>query len=128
MRFIVNCVVLFCLMTKFAVADCNWGKIQKNSDNTYTYTAELHLCVGELIRDTQLKDKQIDHLKKAIELSDLALTKSQAQNQSWMESSLKVQEEMRKYESASELSGWIKFGLGVAVTTFAFWGAGQLRR
>lgn len=121
-------VLVLSLIGQSAFGACDWSQIRKDRDGNYTYSPELHLCVGELVRDNKLKDEEIVHLKRAVELSDLALTKSQAQNEAWLNSSIKVQDQLLKYQNASEMDGWLKFSLGVAVTALAVFGAGQLNR
>lgn len=114
---------LFTLLMILAIcipsfADCDWTQIKQNSNGTYTYTEDLHLCVGQLVKDNQTKDQQISDLTKAITMKDLALKDSDERATLWMGTSEKLETRVQKLDGLEKTNEWVYFGLGV-VTTFA---------
>lgn len=107
---------------------CDWKTgITQIDANHYSYSLACHLKVGTLVKEAPFKDSQIADLKKAITLQDLALKKSDENTQQWMNAAMNIQDKVQTYERNSELDSWLKFGLGIAVTSFAVWGAGYLK-
>lgn len=109
---IISGFLLICFLSNTTLADCDWSKIVKNSDNTYTYPEQLHLCVGQLVQDNATKDRQISDLNQAIQLKDLALTKSDARMQLWMDTSDKLQNRLTTIDELAKKNEWLMFGLG----------------
>lgn len=115
----VAIVVLFSLVGNYALADCDFSKgVVAEADGSRLYSKECHIKVGQLVQDNQTKDKQIDDLNKAITLKDLAITKSDQRTQVWMDTSLKLEDNIQKIDSLKKSNEWIYFGLGV-LSTFA---------
>lgn len=121
-------LVIFSLLSNLAKADCDWSKIKKNSDNTYTYSEELHLCVGSLVQDNKVKTQKIADLTKAISLKDLAIQASDTRANLWMDTSSKLEDRLQKVDSLSSKNSILYFGMGVATTFLAAWAAARLVR
>jgi hypothetical protein len=125
---IVSVLILLSIFSNIAFADCDWTKIKDNGDNTFTYSKELHLCVGSLVQDNKVKTEQLTKLNQALELKDLAITKSDQRVALWMDTSEKMQERISKAESLQSKNDFWYFGLGIASAVAAGWMASQLIR
>lgn len=113
-------ITIFCLiLSNISFSECNWSNIKKNNDNTYTYSEELHLCVGELVRDNKNKDEQISNLTKSISLKDLALQTSDKRVEMWMDTSLKLEDRVNKVDSMQKTNNFLFFGAGILTTILA---------
>lgn len=129
MKKILCSVLIFILLSTQAFADCNWTKIVKNSNNTYTYSEDLHLCVGKLVQDSKVKDQQIADYQKAIDLKDLALKDSDSRVTLWQHNADNNFDKLNKLESSQKSSDWIMFTLGaLTVVTSGFLAARLIGR
>jgi hypothetical protein len=125
MRKVVSLIVGICLLSQAAFADCDFSKgITPGPNKTFVYSEECHLKVGQLIQDNATKDAQIADLGKAIELKDLALTKSDARATLWMDRSQKLEDRVLKIDELQSKNNLLYYGLGI-LTVFA---AGYLVR
>jgi hypothetical protein len=118
MRKSIFWMLLFSMISNIALADCDWTKIKNNGDGTYTYSKELHICVGQTVEDNKTKDLQIQDLTKAVSLKDLAIQKSDERTQLWIDTSLKLEKNIQAMDSFKKTDEWLYFGLG-ALTIFA---------
>lgn len=119
MKKIISLFLLISLFSNFAFADCDWSLIKSNQDGSYTYSKELHVCVGNLIQTNKVLAAQVDDLTKAIQLKDLAITKSDERVNVWMNSSLKLEDSLTKVQSFQAGNSALWFGLGVAATVLS---------
>lgn len=120
-------LLLLVVFSNTALADCDWSGIVANNNGTFTYSKELHLCVGQMKQDLDSAHAQIADYKKIIELKDLALDFSNKRADMWMDTSLKLENRLNAIDSLRSKNETLYFGLGVAMTALAVWGAGQLR-
>lgn len=119
MKKIISLVAALTLFSNVCFADCDFSTgAVKQADGTYQYTKECHIKVGQTIQDNAVKAQQITDYKKAIDLKDLAITKSDQRAQNWMDTSLKLEDNVQKMQSYSSRNEWIYFGLG-ALSVFA---------
>lgn len=109
----IICLILICFLSKTALADCDWTQIKKNTDNTYTYTENLHICVGHLVQSNKTLTAQNEDLTKAIQLKDLALTKSDERVQLWMDTSNKLEDRVTKIDQLYKSNEFMYFTGGV---------------
>lgn len=125
----ISCLVIFMsLICNTALASCNWSEdVKKNQDGSFSYSRGCHLEVGASLEELDLRRRQVDELKKSVELKDLAISYSEQRTQLWIDSSTKMNERLNQYEATRSNSGWIYFGVGVAVTVLSVWAAGQLK-
>lgn len=126
MKKIFSAIVIAALLPWSCYANCDWTQIKKNSDGTYTYSEQLHLCVGQLVQDNKAKDQQIQDLNKAITLKDLAIKEADARADNWMLTSKNLEDRLQKVDSIEKKNEWVYFGLGILVTGAAVWGANKL--
>lgn len=126
MKKLISAALIVLSLSNVAFADCDYSKIVSNPDGTYTYSKELHICVGTMKRDLDSANTQIAEYKKVIDLKDLALTKSDARANLWMDTSFKLQDRMNAIDDLKSKNQYLAFGLGVIMTGLAVWGAGQL--
>ena len=126
MKKIISSLLLLIISTN-AFADCDFSKgITVGPNDTYIYNKECHIKVGQLVQDNKIKDSQISDLNQAIQLKDLALTKSDERVQLWMNTSYKLEDRLTSINSLEKKNEVVYFILGIAVTSLAVWGAGQL--
>lgn len=128
MKYLVNLIVIFSLLSNLAFADCDYSKVIKNSDGTFTYSKELHICVGTMEQDLQIAQMQLSDLNKALELKDLALTKSDQRVTLWSNTSSDLENRLTKVDSMEKTNNWIYFGLGALTVLGAGYMASQLIR
>ena len=119
-------IVLF-LIPQFAIGDCDWTKIKKNPDKTYTYTEDLHLCVGKLVQSSKVQAQQIQDLTKAISLKDLAIQDSDKRAQTWMDTSGTLEKRLQEVDKLEKANSWLFFGLGMLATGLAAYTASKLK-
>ena len=93
-----------------------------------TYSRADHVCVGQLIQSNSTKDQQIIGYKKALDLKDLAITNADERAKKWMDTSLRLEDNIQKIDSIKKQNEWIYFGLGVLATGLAGITAAQLSR
>lgn len=110
-----------------AFAECDFSTGIKEVEGGFLYTKQCHLKVGQMNEQLELKDQQIIHLEKSIELKDLAISKSNERIELWMDTSYKLEERVNKIDRMNDFNKWLYFGIGVAVTGIAVYGAGQLK-
>jgi len=106
---------------------CNFDSIRK-VDGGYLYPVECHLAAGKAFSDVSSMTKEIEAMKKAITLQDLALSTANKRADMWMETSLKTQEALASYEKYRDFDGWVKFGLGFGVAFLSVIAASQLKK
>lgn len=126
---ILIAVTIFSLIFSTTVqAECDPAKdIRKLDAQTYAYSVGCHIFVGETIEELGRLKTQNKSLYASIDFYQQALAKSEQRTQLWMDTTFKTQDQLNKFQSASELDGWVKFGLGVGVTVLSVWASGQLR-
>lgn len=125
----ISCLVIsMSLISNMAFASCNWSEdVKKNQDGSFSYSRGCHLEVGASLEELDLRRRQVEELKKSVELKDLAISYSEQRTQLWIDSSTKMNERLNQYEAARANAGWVYFGVGVAVTVLSVWAAGQLK-
>lgn len=126
MKKVITSFLLFCLFSNLTFADCDWSKIKKNPDNTYTYSETLHLCVGQLVQDNKTLLAQNQDLTKALTLKDLALKASDDRATLWNNTATNLEARLQKVDSMDKKSEWIMFALGAATVIGAGFMASQL--
>lgn len=126
MRF-VSIFVIFCTLCNSAFGSCDWTKIKKNPDNTYTYSEALHRCVGNLVQDNQVKAQQIADLNKALTMKDLALQEADKRATLWSNTSENLEGRLQKVDSLEKNNQWLFFGIGVLATVAAAYTANKVR-
>lgn len=126
MKLFIACLLTFAFTITSAMADCDYSKIKDNGDGTYTYTKELHICVGIMKKDLEASTAQVESYSKAIELKDLALTKANERITMWQTDTFALQDRMATIDSLESKNKIIYIGLGILITGVAVWGAGQL--
>lgn len=110
-------IILLSILSYSLFADtCDWSKIQKNADGTYTYSKTLHVCVGQTVQDNKIKDEQVSKLTEAISLKDLAIQKADQRTQLWMDTSEKLENRMQKVDELVKGNERLYFILGVVTT------------
>lgn len=129
MKRIVSIVAAMSLFSNVCFAECDFSTgVTANADGTRTYTKECHVKVGQLVQDNATKDQQINDLNKAITLKDLSITTADQRADNWMNTSLKLEENVQKMDSLKNTNQWIYFGLGVLTVFAAGMAASQLSR
>jgi hypothetical protein len=113
-------IALILLFSLNANAACDWSTgITSGPNKTFIYTEECHQAVGALIQSN--KD-----LTAAIQLKDLAINMSDQRVALWEKTADDEQQRLSTMENEQKHSDWLYFGLGVATTFLAAYGAAQL--
>lgn len=127
MRKILAALVISCLLSVSAMADCDFKTgITKNDNGTYTYTRECHIKVGELRQDLDIANEQNLKFTKALELKDLALNKADQRADMWQQTAFKLEDRITTIDNMRTSNQWIMFGVGVATMFAASYAASQL--
>ena len=113
---LVMATILFFSSSVFA--ECDYSKVVSNTDGTYTYSKELHICVGRMKQDLLISQEKVDSLNKAIDFKNLALDASQKRTDLWMDTSFRLEDRLTKIQQLEKSNNWIYFGLGI-LTVFA---------
>jgi hypothetical protein len=113
MRF-VSVLLILCIFSQSLFADdCDWTKIVKNADGTFTYPKALHLCVGKMVQDNKAKTQQVGDLTQALSMKDLALQASDKRVQNWSTTASGLEDRLQKVDSLEKHNEFIYFGAGV---------------
>lgn len=119
-------VAVLLLFSNLAMADCDWTKIVVNTDGSRTYSKELHICVGQMKQDLDTAQKQVGDLTQAIQLKDLAITKSDARATLWQDTSFKLEDRIQTISKMESTNNWIYYGLGAITVLGAGFMAAKL--
>jgi hypothetical protein len=125
MKKILTFLIILVFSTS-AFADCDYSKIIKNDNGTYTYTRELHLCVGQMKQDLDIANEQNLKFTKALELKDLALTKADQRADMWQQTAFKLEDRISTIDGYRTSNQWLMFGFGMATMFAASYAASQL--
>lgn len=109
----------------FAECDFRTGIVQQGSG--YLYSVDCHKQVGKMDADLSDRAKQVDALSQSLKLKDDAIVIQDERAQRLRESLYKVEDKVDSMERLKENNKWLYFGLGIAFTSLAVWGAGNLR-
>lgn len=127
-QFLVTILVFMSIFGSTAHADCDFATgIRPNADGSYNYSHDCHLKVGQMSKDLDSANAQIVDYKKAIELKDLALTKSDERANLWMNTSLTLEKDLQEVDNLRSKNETLYYGLGVVTAVLAVFAAGQLR-
>ncbi len=114
-------------LSNIAFADCDFSTgIAKQPDGQYLYSRDCNIKVGQMKQDLDTVNEQLTQYKKAIDLKDLALTKTEERANLWSETSFKLQDRMSAVDDLKSRNQMWTFIAGVAFTAVAVWGAGHL--
>lgn len=115
------------LLSSQAMADCDWSKgITPGPNKTFIYSEACHQAVGKLVEDHKADQQRIADFVKAVSLKDTALADSDAKVKLWMDTSLKMEDSLTRYEDLRSKNQWLWFGLGVVATGAAAYTASKL--
>src|SRR5580704_2146600 len=124
MKTLIVTIFAFILTIQNSFADnCDWSQIKANSDGTYTYSAELNRCVGRTVRDLNAANQQIADYQKSITLKDLAIKDADSRANTWMNTSLTLEDHLSTIDSEIQKNKILYLGLGILVTSLSVWGA-----
>jgi hypothetical protein len=112
MKKIISSILVVLMLPIASLADCDFKDLIHNADGTVTYSKADHICVGQLVQDNATKTQQIKDYTQALTLKDLALTKADQRTQLWLDTSLKLEDNIQKVDSLQKTSFWVSFGLG----------------
>lgn len=126
MKKLISIIAAVSLFSNICFADCDFKDLVHNADGTVTYSKADHVCVGKLVQDSAVKAKQVDDLNKAVQLKDLTITTADQRADNWMNTSLKLEDNIQKMNTIQKNEFWISFGLGVLATFAAGMAAASL--
>jgi hypothetical protein len=129
MKKLISLILALSLFSSIALADCDFETgVTSLPDGGFRYSKECNLRVGQLFQDNKTKTVQIADLTKALSLKDLALKASDERAQMWMNSSIKLENNVSKIDDLQKKNEILYFAMGVVFTGAAVWGASQLVR
>lgn len=129
MKKLIAAVLATLMFSNVAFAECDFSTgISRNDNGSYTYTKECHVKVGEMKRDLSIATEQNEKLTKALDLKDLAITKSDQRADLWMQTSFKLEDRINTIDSMRQSNQYIAFGLGVLTMFAASYAASQLNK
>lgn len=126
MKTIMVIIIAITLFTQTAFAKCEWYTVKQMGDR-YGYTIECHLEVSNMIKDIGDYKVQVRELKKAVELKDLVIQKSEERLNLWKEQSYTQHDKLQKAYSWRSMENKLHFFGGVAMAILCVWAAGQLQ-
>lgn len=114
MKKIISFILIFSLFfSTLSFADCQFSTgITKLSDNSFSYTKECHIYVGQMVQDLEKLKLQNDKLFQAIDLKDKALNKADERADLWREASFKLEDRINTIDKMRQTNSWLYFGLG----------------
>lgn len=119
MKKLISLIIAFSMFSHIAYADCDFKTgITPNDNGSYTYTKDCHLKVGEMKRDLETANKQIDLFKTSLDYKDLALKRADERADLWMNTAFKLEDRVNTLDQMRKTNEWLYFGLGV-LTVFA---------
>ena len=119
-------ILILSFMPSLAMAQCDFHTGISQVPGGYLYTEECHLQVGKDEKELTSSRVQIADLTKAIELKDLAITKSDARATLWIDTSTKMEEKLQRVDELQKKNEFLYFGLGVLATVGAGFMAAKL--
>jgi len=127
MKKLISLILILVSFSNVALADCDFSTgITRNDNGSYTYSRDCHIKVGSMKLDLEAANKQLTEYNKVIELKDLALSKGNERSDLWMNTSFKLQDRMNAIDDLKGKNQLLMFFAGVAITSLAVWGAGNL--
>lgn len=114
-------------MSSPALAECKWATGIKKTEGGYLYSDECHGRVGFLVKDVDDLNKEVESLRKTIDLKNLALDKADERVMLWRKESYEQFQYLQTQQQLARKNETLWFVLGIVVTGAAVWGAGQLR-
>ena len=126
----IACMLLtVSLVSQTALASCNPRDIRYSQPNDYyVYPTDCHVEFGQLRQDMPKREEQVGHLKKALELKDLAIEISDERTENWKKTTYKLEDKLLTIEKNNGRLKWIYFGIGILTMGAAVYGASQLKR
>jgi len=129
MKQILAMILMLAVTCQIALADnCDYSKIVDNGNGTYTYSKQLNLCVGNMVKDLNAANQQVLAYQQAISLKDLALTDASKQATTWRDTSFGLQDKLTAIDTIESRNKIIYFTLGILVSGMAVYGASALAR
>lgn len=127
MKKLIAAALLAVSFSNVAFAECDFSTgITRQADGNYLYSRDCHIQVGKMKQDLDAVTLQVGEYKKAIDLKDLALTSANTRADLWMNTSFKLQDRMNSIDDLKNKNQLLMFLAGVAFTSLAVWGAGNL--
>jgi len=123
-------IVALCMVSLLPLsswAACDFSTIKKVSSG-YLYSGECHKEVGDLKHEAETRRGQVDKLNNSIKLKDLAIKTHEERVVQWRDTSLKLEDRVRKQAKWGKVNDVMHFLLGVGVSGLAVWGASRLNR
>lgn len=119
MKIILSIFVSIIFLTTNLFADCQFSTgIKPGPNDTFIYSKDCHLKVGQIVEDDKVKSQQVEDLTKAIALKTSALNLADKRADDWMDTSLKLEKNVQDIDNLKKENEWIYFGLG-ALTVIA---------
>lgn len=122
-------IVFFIISANIAFSKCiPKTDIQRQQDDTFIYTAGCHVEFGEFRLKNRYQQKQIQELKQAITLKDLAYSKANTRADMWRDVSYQLKDNIVSLEKSREKTKYTYFVIGFASAIGVAWGLNQIKQ
>lgn len=111
-HFLVYLTILSFLCSS-SYASCDWSKIKKTSNNSYTMDHKLFLCVGAIVQDNAIKAKQIDDYVKALSLKDLSIQDADKKTKDWSDAATSLEKRLQDLDKLDKDANFLYFAGGI---------------
>jgi hypothetical protein len=118
-------LILSLLLTFQVFAECDFSTIKQIDANTFSYSRDCHLLVGQLVRDEAARKQQIELLNQSISLKDLAISKADERTELWRQTSYKLEDRLITQDKYQNYTKWGYFAMGSLAVILGGWAAGQ---
>lgn len=105
-------------------AECDTSTIKKQADGSYSYTKDCHVSVGEALGELDLRREEVKLLRGSLTDMNAAYGIQQKRAESWLDTSLKLEDTIQRQKRINDLEKWLWFGAGCLL----MYGAAQSMR
>jgi hypothetical protein len=113
-------LLILLLLPNLAFADCDFSTgITPTDHNTFEYTEECHLAVGQMQEDLVVSRAKNLNLALALKKKDLALGIADERAEKWMQTSFQLQESLDRVQKYQKQNGWACYGAGFMTVVLA---------
>lgn len=123
MRFLI----LILLIPQLAFAECDYSTVKK-VDNGYLYSTECHKATGKALKELNIREEQVENLKKTIKLKDLALVTADSRILNYQEVAYKNTERLNRLNSVQSKQNMLYFIGGIVLSTLSVYAASKAIR
>lgn len=128
--FIYLLISNYLILTNLYSNECNFktGIKHNPTNNTYIYTKECHLKVGELVIENTEYETKFKDLNDAITLKDLVIEKEEQRIKLYQDNYFKLEDRVMNIEKVNKWENRLYFISGILLMVGAGFLVGQVRK